>query len=91
VVASPPWPSDRAWVAASLPATDAQHCLAVLVDGVERPTQDAWRFFEHMQPGSHTLLVELVTPQHHVFSRGASARVIISVNSQATPGSPGAC
>jgi hypothetical protein len=74
-----------------VPATDAQHYLAIIVDGVQAPTVDVWQVPEDLSAGRHALEVELVSPAHQAFNPPATARETITVVPGAAPSGPVAC
>ena len=74
-----------------VPATDAQHYLAIIIDGVQAPTVDVWQVPQDLSPGSHVVEVELVTPAHQAFSPPATAKETITVVAGHPPNGPVAC
>lgn len=76
---------------AMVAATDSQHYLAIIVDGVQAPTVEVWQVPEDLTTGHHAVQVELVTPDHQAFNPPAIATEQISVVSGAPPSGPVAC
>ena len=74
-----------------VPATDSQHYLAIIIDGVQSPTVDVWQVPQDMSPGSHVVEVELVSPSHQAFSPPATAKETITVVAGKPPSGPVAC
>ncbi len=74
-----------------VPATDAQHYLAILLDGVQAPTVDAWHVPVDLPVGRHTVEVELVTPAHQAFKPPATFKEAITVVAGVAPSGPGSC
>jgi hypothetical protein len=74
-----------------VPATDAQHYLAIIIDGVQLPTVDVWQVPQELSPGSHVVEVELVTPAHQAFNPPAIAKETITVVAGHPPTGPVAC
>jgi hypothetical protein len=72
-------------------ATDSQHQLAIIVDGVQGPTVDVWQIPEDLKAGRHAIEVELVSPAHQAFNPPAIARETISVVPGAATSGPVAC
>jgi len=72
-------------------ATDSQHQLAIIIDGVQAPTVDVWHIPEDLTAGQHTIEVELVSPAHQAFNPPAIARETINVVPSAAPSGPVAC
>jgi hypothetical protein len=72
-------------------ATDSQHYLAIIVDGVQAPTVDVWQVPEDLSVGKHAVEVELVTPAHQAFNPPATARETITVVPGAAASGPAAC
>jgi hypothetical protein len=72
-------------------ATDSQHYLAIIIDGVQSPTVDVWQVPEDLMPGKHAVEVELVTPAHQAFNPPAIARETITVVPRAASSGPVAC
>jgi hypothetical protein len=60
-------------------ATDSQHYLVIIVDGVQAPTVDVWQVPEDLTAGQHAVEVELVSPAHQAFNPPAIARETITV------------
>jgi hypothetical protein len=76
---------------AKVAATDSQHYLAIIVDGLQGPTVDVWQVPEDMTAGRHTVEVELVTPAHQAFNPPAIAWETITVAPGAASSGPVAC
>jgi hypothetical protein len=76
---------------AKVAATDSQHYLAIIVDGIQGPTVDVWQVPEDLTAGKHAVEVELVSPAHQAFNPPAIARATITVVPGATSSGPGAC
>ncbi len=74
-----------------VPATDSQHYLAIIIDGVQVPTVDVWHVSQDLSPGSHVVEVELVSPSHQAFSPPATAKETITVVAGQPPSGPVAC
>jgi hypothetical protein len=74
-----------------VPATDPQHYLAIIVDGVQAPTVDVWQVPQELGPGSHVVEVELVSPSHQAFSPPATTKETITVVAGAAPAGPVPC
>ena len=74
-----------------VPATDAQHYLAIVLDGIQAPTVDAWHVPIDLAAGRHTVEVELVTPSHQAFNPPATFTETITVVPGAAPPGPGSC
>jgi hypothetical protein len=72
-------------------ATDSQHQLAIIVDGVQGPTVDVWQIPEDLTAGRHSIEVELVSPAHQAFNPPAIARVTVNVVPGAATSGPVAC
>ncbi|HEY6469267.1 MAG TPA: hypothetical protein VI434_05830 [Candidatus Dormibacteraeota bacterium] len=74
-----------------VPATDSQHYLAIIIDGVQAPTVDVWQVPQDLSPGSHVVEVELVSPSHQAFSPPATAKETITVVAGKHPTGPVVC
>jgi hypothetical protein len=74
-----------------VPATDSQHYLAIIIDGVQTPTVDVWQVPEDLAAGRHAVEVELVSPAHQAFNPPAIAKENITVASGAASSGPVAC
>jgi len=72
-------------------ATDSQHYLAIVVDGVQGPTVDVWQVPEDLTAGRHAVEVELVSPAHQAFNPPAIARETVTVVPGAASSGPVAC
>ncbi|MGA7987341.1 MAG: hypothetical protein WCB51_02960 [Candidatus Dormiibacterota bacterium] len=72
-------------------ATDSQHYLAIVIDGVQAPTVDVWQVPQDLPVGTHSLEVELVSPSHQAFSPPATARETITVVAGADASGPASC
>ena len=72
-------------------ATDAQHYLAIIIDGVQAPTVDVWQVPQDLSPGRHVVEVELVSPSHQAFNPPATAKETIFVVAGQLPAGPVAC
>jgi hypothetical protein len=74
-----------------VPATDRQHYLAIIVDGVQAPTVDVWQVPLDVTSGPHTIEVELVSPAHQAFNPPATTKETITVVPGSAPSGPAAC
>jgi hypothetical protein len=74
-----------------VPATGAQVYLAVILDGVQAPTVDVWHVPLELNPGAHTIEVELVSPTHQAFSPPTTAKETITVAPGGTVSGPATC
>jgi hypothetical protein len=72
-------------------ATDSQHYLAIIIDGVQAPTVDVWQVPQELPVGKHSVEVELVSPSHQAFSPPATARETITVVAGAASSGPASC
>lgn len=59
---------------------DADHVLAVLVDGAQVDSGTGNRFAVQMSPGRHTLRAELLTRDHREFNPAVAADVTVTVS-----------
>lgn len=76
---------------AMVAATNSQHYLAIIVDGVQAPTVDVWQIPEDLTTGAHTVQVELVSPSHQAFNPPAIATEQIRVVAGGPSSGPAAC
>jgi hypothetical protein len=74
-----------------VPATDSQHYLAIIIDGVQAPTVDVWQVPQDLTFGRHVVEVELVSPSHQSFDPPATAAETITVTPGAAFSGPVPC
>jgi hypothetical protein len=72
-------------------ATDSQHYLAIIIDGIQAPTVDVWQVPQDLSVGRHSIEVELVSPSHQAFSPPATAKETITVVSGAATSGLASC